>query len=79
MVWRPSNTSASTKNVTIEVDAIRGAQFEGDEDLIRRLILNLLDNAIRYTPAGSRLRVGLERTSNAYTIAISDQGPRDSR
>jgi heavy metal sensor kinase len=66
---------ASTKNVTIELDAARGAQFEGDEDLIRRLILNLLDNSIRHTPTGSTLRVGLERTSHAYAIAISDQGP----
>ena len=49
--------------------------FTGDEDLIRRLIVNLLDNAIRHAPAGSTVRVDLEQTSRGYAISISDQGP----
>ena len=44
---------ASTKEVSIELATTRSAAFTGDEDLIRRLIGNLLDNAVRHAPPGS--------------------------
>jgi len=49
--------------------------FNGDEDLIRRLLVNLLDNAIRHAPRGSTVRAELEQTRDGYAISISDQGP----
>jgi heavy metal sensor kinase len=48
--------------------------FRGDEGLIRRMILNLLDNAIKYTPAGGRVCVDVERAGAAYAIKIADTG-----
>ena len=47
----------------------------GDEDLLRRLIVNLLDNAIRYTSPGSTVRVDLEAAPGGYALSISDRGP----
>jgi heavy metal sensor kinase len=48
--------------------------FRGDEGLLRRMILNLLDNAIKYTLAGGRVRVDVARTEARYTIRVADTG-----
>jgi two-component system OmpR family sensor kinase len=48
--------------------------FRGDEGLVRRMVLNLLDNAIKYTPRGGRIHVELERQESNYRIIISDTG-----
>jgi heavy metal sensor kinase len=48
--------------------------FRGDEGLIRRMVLNLLDNAIKYTPAGGQIRVSLGQDGAGYTITIADTG-----
>jgi two-component system, OmpR family, sensor kinase len=48
--------------------------MRGDEALVRRMILNLLDNAIKYTPAGGEVRVELSRDGSAYQIRITDTG-----
>jgi heavy metal sensor kinase len=48
--------------------------FRGDEGLIRRLILNLLDNAIKFTPAGGQVRVNIARDDSSYALRITDTG-----
>ena len=48
--------------------------FRGDEGLIRRMILNLLDNAIKYTPAGGRICVDLGREEAGYAVRVADTG-----
>jgi heavy metal sensor kinase len=56
--------------------------LRGDEGLVRRMILNLLDNAIKYTPTGGEVRVELARDGSVYTIRITDTGagvPEEAR
>jgi two-component system OmpR family sensor kinase len=48
--------------------------FRGDENLIQRMILNLFDNAIKYTPNGGRIDVTLWRDEVNYSIRIADTG-----
>jgi heavy metal sensor kinase len=48
--------------------------FRGDEGLIRRMILNLLDNAIKFTPAGGHVSVNIARDDAGYAIRITDTG-----
>jgi heavy metal sensor kinase len=48
--------------------------FRGDEDLLRRMLLNLLDNAIKYTPSGGSVSVELARGSVDVKIIVSDTG-----
>lgn len=72
---RATRVLASTKNVAIELATIRSAAFTGDEDLVRRLAVNLLDNAVRYAPTGSTVRVDLQKAPAGYAISISDRGP----
>jgi signal transduction histidine kinase len=49
-------------------------QFRGDEGLLRRLLINLLDNAIRYTPPGGKVSAVLEAGAARVRIRISDTG-----
>jgi heavy metal sensor kinase len=74
-VVRASRVVASTRQITIADSAVRPASFTGDEDLIRRLILNILDNAVRYAPSNSAIRIALDRAGDQYVISISDDGP----
>lgn len=48
--------------------------FSGDEGLIRRMTLNILDNAIKYTPRGGTVRVSLQRKAGECTLTITDTG-----
>jgi two-component system sensor histidine kinase KdpD len=46
-----------------------------DAELLRRIIGNLLDNAGRYTPAGSHVELELDRVGNEMRIVVLDDGP----
>jgi signal transduction histidine kinase len=46
-----------------------------DVGLIERVFTNLLDNAIRHTPAGGRIEVQVRRDSDAIDVLVSDTGP----
>jgi two-component system OmpR family sensor kinase len=74
-VVRAARVLASPMEIAIRPVTVSSAAFTGDEDLIRRLIVNLLDNAVRHAPPGTTVGAELERTADGYTIAISDQGP----
>ena len=48
--------------------------FRGDEGLVQRMTLNILDNAIKYTPRGGSIEVRLGRYGSLCQLAISDTG-----
>jgi heavy metal sensor kinase len=74
-VVRASRVVATTRHITLTESATRPAPFNGDEDLIRRLMINVLDNAVRYAPASSVIRIALDRDGDRYAITVSDDGP----
>ncbi|HJQ70428.1 MAG TPA: ATP-binding protein [Blastocatellia bacterium] len=47
---------------------------EGDQKRLKQLFVNLLDNAIKYTPAGGSARLALDREGEAAIIEVSDTG-----
>jgi signal transduction histidine kinase len=48
--------------------------LNGDQELINRLILNLLDNAVKYTPQGGEISLALERRNGNAEIVVRDTG-----
>ncbi|HEX5602655.1 MAG TPA: heavy metal sensor histidine kinase [Pyrinomonadaceae bacterium] len=48
--------------------------LNGDEDLIKRMLLNLLDNAVKYTPAGGVISLALVRQNGNAEIVVRDTG-----
>ena len=65
---------ANTRHLTLECLAGSDLQFTGDEQLLRRLMINLLDNAIRYTPPGGKVTAALEANNGAVSLRVSDTG-----
>jgi two-component system, OmpR family, sensor kinase len=65
---------AARKQITVGVAAERDLPFRGDASLLRRLLLNLLDNAIKYTPSGGTVQVRVARTADRYVVSVSDTG-----
>src|SRR5262249_6915525 len=58
---RSMHVLSVAKGVSLGMTPSSDIAITGDEDLVRRMILNLLDNAIKYTPAGGSVSVGLSR------------------
>jgi PAS domain S-box-containing protein len=46
----------------------------GDEDKLRQVLLNLIDNAIKYSPDGGRVGIRVEQGDSGLRIAVSDEG-----
>ncbi len=58
----------------MQLDAAEEMPFRGDENLLRRLLLNLVDNAIKYTPRGGAVTVSCKPEGKRYIITVSDTG-----
>jgi heavy metal sensor kinase len=71
---RAAQAPAGARHLTLECRAGDDIQYSGDEDLLRRLVMNLLDNAIRYTPEGGRVTVALEPEGEAVRLRVADTG-----
>ena len=65
---------APGKKLDIGCGDLPEAMVRADEDRVRQLLMLLLDNAVKYTPEGGRVRVSLERADSAYRIAVEDTG-----
>jgi heavy metal sensor kinase len=66
---------AAARRVTLRHEAETDMRLVADEELIHRMLLNLIDNALKFTPAGGRVVVRATRESGSYAIRVSDSGP----
>jgi two-component system OmpR family sensor kinase len=73
-VTRAVRTLVAEKGLTSQIEAGEEMPFRGDENLLRRLLLNLVDNAIKYTPSGGAVTVACKREAKRYVITVSDTG-----
>ena len=70
-----SRALALNKNLSLNFESSDdGGSFHGDEDLIRRMVVNLLDNAIKYTPDGGSVSVKLWRVDGWIKLRVTDNG-----
>jgi len=66
---------AAQKKVDLGIARAAPARVEGDAAGLRTLLANLVDNAVRYTPAGGAVDVDVGLEQGAAFIAVSDTGP----
>lgn len=54
---------------------VEPTRVEGDPDRLQRVLRNLLDNALRHTPAGGTIKVQAAREGGQVQVSVSDSGP----
>jgi heavy metal sensor kinase len=66
---------AEEKGQTLRTDLPRGLRVRVDEELIRRALGNIIDNAIKFTPAGGTIDVRAAERGGEIVITVADTGP----
>jgi signal transduction histidine kinase len=70
-----------TKSIELKAENLAQVNLSGDADSLKRVITNLLQNALRYTDEGGVVRVGLDNLGRHAKLTVSDTGigiPPDS-
>ena len=66
---------AADRGVRLDLEPSEAATIAGDESLVRRLAINLIANAIAYTPAGGLVRVSVTSDAESVNLRVADTGP----
>jgi signal transduction histidine kinase len=67
-------TQATAQGVSLVVDG-PPVHAHADSDRIRQVLVNLLDNAIRFSPPGGTVTVGVSSSSGSVIVSVQDHGP----
>ena len=74
-VCEQQRKQAKSKGVTLELTETVPVNIEGDSSRLRQMVRNVLDNAIKYTPAGGRVTVELDHSNGKeFRLSVSDTG-----
>ncbi|MEO7270370.1 MAG: ATP-binding protein [Vicinamibacterales bacterium] len=66
---------AGARSVSLRATTADDVQMLADESLLRQMILNLVENAVRHTPPHGSVQVSLDADADRARIAVSDTGP----
>ncbi len=69
--YQPSIEDAG-RTLGRDIDA--GIEIEGNRELLAQAAVNLLDNALRHTPAGTPIAIGLKRQDGDVVLSVADRG-----
>ena len=73
-VYGQTKVLANTKSVTLSLGTIEPVVIQGDYERLRRLLLNLIDNGIKYTPAGGQVTLSLRQCDEWVLLDVTDTG-----
>jgi signal transduction histidine kinase len=68
-------TLAQEHEVTLEADIEPDVVIPGEQDRLRLVLVNLLDNALHHSPTGGRVRLELSADDEQARLRVADQGP----
>jgi two-component system OmpR family sensor kinase len=71
---RTAQTLAVPKGVQLTFEGSQDVSFRGNEELLKRMAVNLLDNAIHYTPSGGSVSVKLASEPPWVRLSVCDTG-----
>ena len=66
---------AAARNIVLDRAIAPGVVVTGDRDALKRAVANLLENAVRLAPEGSRIRLATGGEGDQAWIAVADEGP----
>ncbi|MGK7396619.1 MAG: ATP-binding protein [Candidatus Cyclobacteriaceae bacterium M3_2C_046] len=66
---------AEAKNITLSAQLSEGLWVKADPVALDRILNNLLDNAVKYAPAGTMVLLQLGKSESRVLITVQDQGP----
>lgn len=66
---------AESAGATVKTDASAGLAVRGQREGVRRILMNLLDNAIKYGPTGQTVQVRASAENGRVRLVVEDQGP----
>jgi len=66
---------AKDRSVAVRVGSVAPVAVLGDAGSLRRALLNLVENGVKYTPAGGRVEVSVAAVAGEAVIAVEDTGP----
>jgi signal transduction histidine kinase len=66
---------AAARNIVLDRAIAPGVTVIGDRDALKRAVANLLENAVRLAPSGSRIRLATGSEGGRAWIAVADEGP----
>ncbi|MBF0400274.1 MAG: PAS domain-containing protein [Magnetococcales bacterium] len=67
--------SAVEKEISLHIDLPAGVSIWADAEAMRRILINFVDNAVKYIPPNSSIRVRLNGSVNCYRLEVLDDGP----
>ncbi|HAL56538.1 MAG TPA: hypothetical protein DCP63_08695 [Bacteroidetes bacterium] len=65
---------AAKKKIGVTLDTIQPVKIRGDAIRLRQLFLNLVENAVKYTPPGGTIALSLVRTDGSAVVRVTDSG-----
>lgn len=65
---------AEDKNISISTDSPGRVVVEGDRARMKQVVVNLLDNAIKYTPSGGSIRISVKAGGGKALLEVEDNG-----
>ena len=65
---------ADEKHLALQVEASKELQVEGDQSRLQQVMVNLLDNAIKYTPKGGTISVSVRGEGDKAVLTVADTG-----
>lgn len=67
---------AQEKNITLDAEATEGLpEIQADPERLTQAVTNLVDNALRYTPPGTRVTVSAQLVPGGLELSVADTGP----
>jgi len=73
--WNSVRPLAEARDVTLDLDRTESGPMMGDLARLHRAVLNLLDNALRYSPNGASVDVQIHPSGGWWQLSIRDHGP----
>jgi two-component system sensor histidine kinase CpxA len=74
-ICEDARVEADARAVEIFLQALPELELHGDRELLHRAIENVVRNAVRFAPGGSRIEVRALRQGTAVQVSVTDQGP----